>query len=64
MKAGKGGFGGLLVALLFAVCFGGVGAASWAVGGTLWAAWEANSWTRVFVEVIHYESGSVQYNRR
>jgi len=54
--------GGMLFALVFAVCFGGVGAfASWVVGGTLWAAWEARSWTRVPAEVTHYDGGSVQY---
>lgn len=53
---------GVLVALLFAVCFGGVGAfASWVVGGTLWAAWEASGWTRVPAEVLQYDGGIVQY---
>lgn len=58
----KGNGTGILVALLFAVCFGGVGAfASWVVGGTLWAAWEARSWSRVPAEVTLYEHGRVQY---
>jgi len=62
VEGGKGNAGALLVALLFAVCFGGVGVfASWVVGGTLWAAWEARNWSRVPAEVTHYDSGSVQY---
>jgi hypothetical protein len=53
---------GILVALVFAVCFGGVGAfTSWVVGKTLWSAWEANGWARVPAEVLQFENGYVQY---
>ena len=53
---------GMLVALVFALSFGGVGAfTSWVVGKTLWSAWEASHWTRVPAEVLRYDNGNVQY---
>lgn len=53
---------GILVALVFALSFGGVGAfTSWVVGATLWGAWDASSWARVPAEVLHFENGHVQY---
>ena len=53
---------GILVALVFALSFGGVGAfTSWVVGKTLWDAWAASDWTRVQAEVLQYEHGRVQY---
>jgi hypothetical protein len=63
MKEGfKSKSAGVLVALVFALCFGGVGAfTSWVVGKTLWDAWDASSWARVPAEVLSYESGRVQY---
>lgn len=59
----KGKTGGIVVALIFAVCFGGVGAfTAWVVGGTLWGAWEASGWTRVPAEVLQYDgANNVQY---
>jgi hypothetical protein len=58
----KGKGGGLLVALVFALSFGGVGAfTAWVVGATLWDAWQASGWTRVPAEVLGYENGHVQY---
>lgn len=59
----KGKTGAILVALIFMVCFGGVGAfTGWVVGGTLWAAWEASGWTKVPAEVLEYDgASSVRY---
>jgi hypothetical protein len=63
MKEGwKGKSTGLLVALVFALSFGGVGAfTSWVVGKTLWSAWQAGNWAKVPAEVLNYDSGHVQY---
>lgn len=53
---------GMLVALVFALSFGGVGAfTSWVVGRTLWDAWSASTWQRVPAEVLSYENGHVEY---
>jgi hypothetical protein len=58
----KGKSVGILVALAFAVCFGGVGAfASWVSFGTLWNAWEARGWSKVPAEVLHWDGDHVEY---
>jgi hypothetical protein len=55
--------GGALACLLFAVCFGGVGAfASWVIGGTLLDWQRSKDWVRVKANVDSYSRGDVTYH--
>src|SRR5436190_8734088 len=61
----SGKAGGALFALIFAVCFGGVGVfAGGAMGTALWEGIVAQDWIRVRAELIRYDSNGVQYRYR
>lgn len=61
----SGKVGGALFALLFAVCFGGVGLfASIAMGAALWEGIAVREWVRVRAHVDRYDSSGVHYRYR
>jgi hypothetical protein len=57
--------GGMLFALVFAVCFGGVGVfAASAMGAAVWEGLEAENWIRVRANVVKYDGSGLQYRYR
>jgi hypothetical protein len=61
----QGGVSSALFALVFAVCFGGVGAfATWVMGSTVLEGWAAREWVRVKADVVSYGGGNVAYKYR
>ena len=65
MSQDKGGFSSVAFALVFAVCFGSVGAfASWVMGSTVYEGWAAREWVRVKADIVTYGGGNIAYKYR
>lgn len=61
----SGKVGGVVFALLFAVCFGGVGVGAASVmGSALWEGVQVQDWVRVKANVVKYDSSGLQYRYR
>ena len=58
----KGNMGGVVFALIFAVCFGAVGVfAVWVMGSTVLDGISARDWVRVKADVVSYGGGNIAY---